>query len=79
MLSDAGRMYARVQAYYGRDVAEFLDHLDDDVLSFNVRAAFLTILHESESEPDEAAEHAAGMERARMANDRVRAMGLTHG
>lgn len=49
--------------YYGRDVAEFVPEWDD-VLAYNVRAAFMSILNKA-AEPDEAAKHLAAVERTR--------------
>jgi len=47
--SEAGKTFARVEQYFGRDPAA---SLDDDVLAHNLRAAFLITLNR-ERESDE--------------------------
>lgn len=49
--SDAGKAYARIEQYYGRDPAAPLESLDD-VLAHNLRAAFIHTLAPEETDED---------------------------
>jgi hypothetical protein len=40
--SDAGKTFARVEQHFGRDPAA---SIEDDVLAYNLRAAFVLTLH----------------------------------
>jgi hypothetical protein len=54
--SEAGKAFARVEQYFGRDPAA---SLGDDVLAHNLRAAFVVTLHkDAEMTEDDPVEHA---------------------
>ena len=67
--SDSGKAFARTERYWGRDPAATLEPLDD-VLAYNLRAAFMVALGESEPKPE--SDHAAQVEKTRTAGEEIR-------
>ena len=65
--SDQGKAFARIEQYFGRDPARFLEGEDgDDVLAHNLRAALIMALAEDVPETDDPGEA------ARLGGDKVR-------
>ena len=64
--SDAGKAFARIERYFDRDPAAFLEPIDD-VLAHNLRAAFvLTLARDDEDTVDDS------VERTRLAGEHIR-------
>ncbi len=64
--SVAGKVFARIERYWGRDPAASLESVDD-VLAHNLRAALLLTLAEDDAEPDD-----DPVERARLGGEKIR-------
>jgi len=67
--SEAGKAFARVEQYWGRDPAASLESVDD-VLAHNLRAALVITL--GEEEPSD--EHADTIAATKAAGERIRAI-----